>query len=59
VPYLACKAVPAGATGLSFAVQVRGERWKEADETLTLAITGLGSIRLTDARATGTIKNDD
>jgi predicted extracellular nuclease len=58
-PYLSCKAVPAGAAGLTFAVQVRGDTRKEPDETLTLAITGLANIRLADARATGTIINDD
>jgi predicted extracellular nuclease len=58
-PYLACKAVPAGEAGLTFAVQVRGDRWPEPDERLTIAISGLANIRLADSRAIGTIVNDD
>jgi predicted extracellular nuclease len=58
-PYLGCQVVPAGATGLTFPVRVRGDRWKEPDEKLTLVVAGLAGIRLADARATGTIQNDD
>jgi hypothetical protein len=58
-PYLACKVVAAGAAGTTFTVLVKGDRWKEPDEQLTLAITGLANIRLADPRALGTITNDD
>jgi uncharacterized protein len=58
-PYLVCRVVPAGAAGTTFGVRVRGDRWREPNETLTLAISGLANIRLARARATGTIMNDD
>ena len=58
-PYAGCRVLAAGATSLGFPVQVRGDRWKEADEQFTLAIAGLANVRRTDSIATGTIKNDD
>jgi predicted extracellular nuclease len=58
-PYAGCRGLTAGATSLSFPVQVRGDRRKEADERLTLVVAGLADIRHTDAKARGTIVNDD
>ncbi|GAA3335763.1 hypothetical protein GCM10020358_05320 [Amorphoplanes nipponensis] len=58
-PYLGCEVVPAGATGLTFAVRVRGDTRAEPDERLTLVVAGLAAVRLADARATGTIIDDD
>jgi predicted extracellular nuclease len=58
-PYFGCKVISAGETSVTFPVRVRGDKWKESDEKLTLVIAGLASIRLTDPTATGTIKNDD
>jgi predicted extracellular nuclease len=59
-PQLDCRVIAAGATGTVVTVRVRGDRWREADEKLTVAIAGLPPIvRLTDPTATGTIKNDD
>ncbi|PRY28490.1 hypothetical protein CLV70_108284 [Pseudosporangium ferrugineum] len=57
--YLSCKTIPAGETGVTFAVKVRGDRLREPDETFTLAVTGIGDLRRGDPSATGTIKNDD
>jgi predicted extracellular nuclease len=57
--YAGCTVLPAGQTTASFTVAVRGDRWREADETLRLVIAGLADVRVTDATATGTIKNDD
>jgi hypothetical protein len=57
--YVGCKVVAAGGTSVDFPVQVRGDRWKEADEKLTLVIAGLANVRRTDGTAQGTITNDD
>ena len=58
-PYLGCQVIPAGETATTFTIKVRGDRLREPDEKLTLAIAGLANVRLTDATATGTIVNDD
>jgi predicted extracellular nuclease len=58
-PYLGCMVVAAGETAVTFPVRVRGDRWREPDETLGLVIAGPAGVRLADATATGTIKNDD
>ncbi|GID96801.1 hypothetical protein Adi01nite_62130 [Amorphoplanes digitatis] len=58
-PYVGCKVIPAGSTGVVFEVRVRGDKVRERDETFKLAIAGLEGLRLIDATATGTIKNDD
>ena len=59
-PFLGCATIPAGETGTSFTVKVRGDRSRERDEKLTLAIAGLDlSIRALDSTATGTILDDD
>ena len=43
-----------------FTVRVRGDRWREPDETLTLRIGHRRhNVRTADATATGTIRNDD
>ena len=58
-PYLGCRTVPAGATGVEFGVQVRGDRLREGDETLSLDVAALGAVRLLTSRGTGTIVDDD
>ncbi len=58
-PYFGCKSIPAGETGVTFTVKVRGDRLREPDEKLTLVVAGLGDVRQTDPSATGVIKNDD
>jgi uncharacterized protein len=58
-PYAACRTVPAGQTAASVTVRVRGDRIREPDERLSLVVAGLAQARVTDARATGTIRNDD
>ena len=58
-PVFGCKTIPAGETGTTVTVKVRGDRFREPDEKFTLVIAGLGDVRLTDPSATGTIKNDD
>ncbi|OJF13453.1 hypothetical protein BG844_15175 [Couchioplanes caeruleus subsp. caeruleus] len=58
-PYLGCKTIAAGASGVKFTVKVRGDRIKEANEAFTLVFAGLGDVRQADLSATGTIKNDD
>ena len=59
-PFIACRTIPAGQTATSFTVKVRGDRFREADETFSLHIAAIAtSIRTTDATATGTITNDD
>lgn len=59
-PLIACRTIPAGQVETSFTVKVRGERFREPDETLKLHIAAIAtSIRTTDATATGTITNDD
>jgi predicted extracellular nuclease len=57
--FAGCTVLPAGATATSFTVTVRGDRWREPDETLRLVIAGLADVRITDGTATGTIENDD
>jgi hypothetical protein len=57
---IGCATIPAGDVRAAFTVQVRGDRWREADERLTLAVAGLSTrVRTVDGSATGTITNDD
>jgi hypothetical protein len=59
-PFLGCATIAAGDTAASFTVKVRGDRIREKDEKLTLAVAGLDpSIRALHSTATGTILNDD
>jgi hypothetical protein len=58
-PYAAYRTVPVGQTAASVTVRVRGDRIREPDERLSLVVAGLAQVRVTDARATGTIRNDD
>jgi uncharacterized protein len=58
-PYAACRTIPAGQTAASVTVRVRGDRVREPDERLSLVVAGLAQVRVTDPRATGTIRNDD
>jgi predicted extracellular nuclease len=58
-PFFGCQVIAAGATTSTVTVKVRGDRVREPDEKLTLAIAGLADVRLTDPTATGTIRNDD
>ncbi|SNY05383.1 hypothetical protein SAMN05421748_101455 [Paractinoplanes atraurantiacus] len=58
-PYLGCRIIPAGAVTVDFPVQVRGDRLRESDETLTLEIVALDAVRLIDGSGAGTIVNDD
>ncbi len=58
-PFIGCRTVAAGETATSFTVKVRGDRWREPDEKLNLLVTALGTVRVTDGTAVGTITNDD
>jgi len=58
-PYLGCRTIPAGATGVDFPIQVRGDRLRERDEQLTLEAAALYPVRTLDGTGTGTIRNDD
>ncbi|MFG3699877.1 lamin tail domain-containing protein [Micromonospora sp. NPDC047620] len=58
-PYVGCKVLAAGQTSLAFPVTVRGDRKREADEKLTLLMTGVPGLRLADPVAVGTIADDD
>jgi uncharacterized protein len=58
-PYLGCRTIPAGATGVDFPIQVRGDRLREHDEQFKLEVAALYPVRLIDGTATGTIINDD
>jgi predicted extracellular nuclease len=58
-PYLGCRSIAAGATGVDFPVMVRGDRLRESDETLTLEAVALDIIRPIDGSGIGTIVNDD
>lgn len=51
--------IPAGDTSAVVSVAVQGDALFEADETLTLTLTGPTNAILADAEATGTIVNDD
>ena len=58
--FVGCRTIPTGGTSTSFTVTVRGDRWREADERLRLAVGTLAAgIRTTDGTATGLIRNDD
>ncbi|WP_405116086.1 lamin tail domain-containing protein [Micromonospora sp. NBC_01405] len=58
-PYVGCKTLAAGQTSLTFAVTVRGDRKREADEKVNLLVAGVPGLRLADPLAVGTIANDD
>ncbi|MFB9238882.1 lamin tail domain-containing protein [Plantactinospora siamensis] len=58
-PYAGCKTLAAGQTSVTFTVQVRGDRRREADEKLALVVAGLPGVTLADPLAFGTIVNDD
>ncbi|GAA0483839.1 hypothetical protein Ade02nite_94280 [Paractinoplanes deccanensis] len=58
-PYFGCRLITAGATTVDFPVQVRGDRLRESDETLTLEAVALDAVRLVDGSGAGTIVNDD
>ena len=58
-PYLGCRTLAVGSTGLEFPIQVRGDRLREPDETLSLDVAALGAVRLVDSRGAGTIVDDD
>lgn len=51
--------VPAGKTSTVVVVPVRSDMVREADETMTLRLSAPSYGKLGDARATGTIVNDD
>ncbi|HEX6873546.1 MAG TPA: lamin tail domain-containing protein [Micromonosporaceae bacterium] len=54
-----CQTLPAGATSLTFTVDVRGDRRAEPDETFALIVAGTPYLQLTDPVGIGTITNDD
>ncbi|MFG1799023.1 lamin tail domain-containing protein [Micromonospora carbonacea] len=58
-PYIGCKVLAAGQTSLNFAVTVRGDRRREADEKVNLLVAGVPGLHLADPLAVGTIANDD
>ena len=58
--FIGCATIPAGGTGASFTVQVRGDRRREPDERLSLVLAPLSAgVRTADGTATGIIRNDD
>ena len=59
VPLFACATLHAGATSVTFTVQVRGDRRREPDERFTLVVLGDPRFRLADPVGIGTIVNDD
>jgi hypothetical protein len=59
LPLVECHTLPAGQTSLTFTVTVRGDRRREPDERLLLAVIGGPWLTLADPVATGTIANDD
>ncbi|MFF3851840.1 lamin tail domain-containing protein [Micromonospora sp. NPDC002575] len=58
-PYVGCKVLAAGQTSLAFAVTVRGDRKREADEKVNLLVAGVPGLHLADPLAVGTIVDDD
>jgi hypothetical protein len=58
-PFVGCRALPAGATSVTFTVSVRGDRTRETDETLRLLVVGGPGLHLADVVGIGTIVNDD
>jgi predicted extracellular nuclease len=54
-----CRTLTAGQTTLTFTVNVRGDRRREPNETLALAVAAISNVRLTDPIGIGTIVNDD
>ncbi len=48
-----------GTTTQSVVVNVLGDTWKEADETVRLQLSSAENATITEASATGTIRNDD
>jgi hypothetical protein len=58
-PAVDCQTLAAGQTSLTFAVAVRGDKRREADERLLLVVVGGPWLTLADPVATGTIVDDD
>jgi predicted extracellular nuclease len=58
-PLVDCEVLAAGSTSVTFTVQVRGDKRREADEKLLLVVIGGPWLTLADPVATGTIVNDD
>jgi hypothetical protein len=58
-PVAGCRFVAAGRTTFTLTVSVRGDTRPEPDEMFTLLVAPLANLRLLDATAVGTIRNDD
>jgi hypothetical protein len=58
-PLFACATLHAGATSVTFTVQVRGDRRREPNERFTLVVLADPRFRYSDLLATGTIVDDD
>jgi predicted extracellular nuclease len=58
-PFAGCTVLRAGATSVTFTVNVRGDRRREPDEKFALIVAGFPGIRLADPLAIATILNDD
>jgi predicted extracellular nuclease len=54
-----CQLLTAGATTVTYTVQVKGDRRREADEQFALVVLAAPFVRLADPLALGTITNDD
>jgi predicted extracellular nuclease len=54
-----CQLLAAGTTTVTYTVQVKGDRRREADETFALVVLAAPFVRLADPLAVGTITNDD
>ena len=51
--------IAAGQTSVTFDVVVRGDTADEEDETFEVVLSNAGAVKLADATAIGTIRNDD
>jgi hypothetical protein len=58
-PVAQCATLTAGATSLTFSITVRGDKRREPDEQVALAVLADPVVRLIDPIAIGTIVNDD
>ena len=53
------KSIPAGATTATISVPINGDTAVEPDETFNVKLTAPTRVKITDATALGTIRNDD
>ncbi|NUS60651.1 MAG: hypothetical protein HOQ01_06850 [Lysobacter sp.] len=51
--------IPAGSTSMTFSVTIAGDTLVEANESFAVNLTGVAGATVADAKAVGTIRNDD